>query len=73
VSWWVRAACRNTDTNVFFPDKGESTGPAKRICAGCPVQAPCLEGALERDERFGVWGGLSERERRKLKRRQRVA
>ncbi len=73
MSWWTKAACRGTDTNVFFPDKGESTRPAKRICATCDVTAECLQAALERDDRFGVYGGLSERERRRLKRRSRVA
>jgi WhiB family redox-sensing transcriptional regulator len=53
---------------VFFPEKGGSTREAKRICGECPVRAECLEYALEEDERFGIWGGMSERERRKLKR-----
>ena len=51
---------------MFFPDKGESARPAKRVCAGCEVRAECLQEALDRGERFGVWGGLSERERRAL-------
>src|ERR687895_770109 len=66
--WQERALCAQTDPEAFFPEKGGSTKEAKRICAGCEVRAECLEYALANDERFGIWGGLSERERRKLKR-----
>ncbi|MGH3693191.1 MAG: WhiB family transcriptional regulator [Pseudonocardiaceae bacterium] len=66
--WQERALCAQTDPEAFFPEKGGSTREAKRICAGCEVRAECLEYALAFDERFGIWGGLSERERRKLKR-----
>jgi WhiB family redox-sensing transcriptional regulator len=68
-SWQERALCAQTDPEAFFPEKGGSTREAKRICTGCEVRAECLEYALEHDERFGIWGGLSERERRRLKRR----
>jgi WhiB family transcriptional regulator, redox-sensing transcriptional regulator len=68
-TWQERALCAQTDPEAFFPEKGGSTREAKRICAGCEVRAECLEYALEHDERFGIWGGLSERERRRLKRR----
>ena len=54
---------------AFFPEKGGSTREAKRVCATCEVREECLQYALANDERFGIWGGLSERERRKLKRR----
>ncbi len=67
--WQERALCAQTDPEAFFPEKGGSTREAKRICAGCEVRAECLEYALAFDERFGIWGGLSERERRRLKRR----
>ena len=67
--WQERALCAQTDPEAFFPEKGGSTREAKRICSGCDVRAECLEYALGHDERFGIWGGLSERERRKLKRR----
>jgi WhiB family redox-sensing transcriptional regulator len=71
----MRAACRDVPTDTFYPERGDplGTGPAKRICAGCPVRAECLADALERGDPWGVWGGLSERERRRLKRRGRVA
>ncbi|MGH3898612.1 MAG: WhiB family transcriptional regulator [Pseudonocardiaceae bacterium] len=67
--WQERALCAQTDPEAFFPEKGGSTREAKRICAGCEVRAECLEYALAFDERFGIWGGLSERERRRLKHR----
>ena len=67
--WQERALCAQTDPEAFFPEKGGSTREAKRICSGCEVRAECLEYALAHDERFGIWGGLSERERRRHKRR----
>jgi WhiB family transcriptional regulator, redox-sensing transcriptional regulator len=66
--WQERALCAETDPEAFFPEKGGSTREAKRICSGCEVRAECLEYALAHDERFGIWGGLSERERRRVKR-----
>ena len=66
--WQERALCAQTDPEAFFPEKGGSTREAKRICSGCDVRAECLEYALAHDERFGIWGGLSERERRRLRR-----
>ena len=69
LGWQERALCAQTDPEAFFPEKGGSTREAKRVCTGCEVRAECLEYALANDERFGIWGGLSERERRKLKRR----
>lgn len=69
LSWQERALCAQTDPEAFFPEKGGSTREAKRVCTTCEVREECLEYALEHDERFGIWGGLSERERRKLKRR----
>ena len=66
--WADKAKCLVAEPETFFPEKGGSTREAKRICTGCPVKAECLEYALDNDERFGIWGGLSERERRKLRR-----
>jgi WhiB family redox-sensing transcriptional regulator len=66
--WQEKALCAQTDPEAFFPEKGGSTREAKRICMGCEVRDACLEYALAHDERFGIWGGLSERERRRLKR-----
>ncbi|MGY5765934.1 WhiB family transcriptional regulator [Brachybacterium sp. DNPG3] len=69
LTWQERALCAQTDPEAFFPEKGGSTREAKKVCVSCEVRAECLEYALQNDERFGIWGGLSERERRKLKRR----
>ncbi|QQM66987.1 WhiB family transcriptional regulator [Actinomyces weissii] len=69
LAWQERALCAQTDPESFFPEKGGSTREAKQVCHSCPVSQECLEYALANDERFGIWGGLSERERRKLKRR----
>ena len=67
LAWQSDALCGQTDPEAFFPEKGGSTRDAKKICASCEVRAQCLEYALQNDERFGIWGGLSERERRKLR------
>jgi WhiB family redox-sensing transcriptional regulator len=67
-SWQERALCAQTDPEAFFPEKGGSTREAKKVCTGCEVRGECLDYALMNDERFGIWGGLSERERRRLKR-----
>jgi WhiB family transcriptional regulator, redox-sensing transcriptional regulator len=69
LGWQDQALCAQTDPEAFFPEKGGSTREAKKVCASCDVRAQCLEYALENDERFGIWGGLSERERRRLKKR----
>lgn len=68
VNWQDYGACAQTSPEEFFPEKGQTTREAKRICGACIVRAECLEYALANDEPFGVWGGLSERERRRLKR-----
>jgi WhiB family redox-sensing transcriptional regulator len=62
-----RALRAQTDPEAFFPEKGGSTREAKKVCLTCDVRAECLDYALQHDERFGIWGGLSERERRRLK------
>ena len=66
--WQERALCAQTDPEAFFPEKGGSTREAKKVCTSCDVRAQCLEYALTFDERFGIWGGLSERERRRIRR-----
>jgi WhiB family transcriptional regulator, redox-sensing transcriptional regulator len=67
LEWQERALCAQTDPEAFFPEKGGSTREAKRVCGSCEVRVECLEYALANDERFGIWGGLSERERRRVK------
>lgn len=66
-AWQERALCAQTDPEAFFPCKGGSVREAKRICQGCEVRSECLEYAIAHDERFGIWGGMTERERRKIK------
>ncbi|MBO1032094.1 WhiB family transcriptional regulator [Tessaracoccus sp. SD287] len=69
LAWQEQALCAQTDPEAFFPEKGGSTREAKKVCETCTVKQECLEYALANDERFGIWGGLSERERRRLRRR----
>jgi WhiB family redox-sensing transcriptional regulator len=66
--WRESALCAEVDPEAFFPEKGGSTRAAKEICRRCLVRAECLRFAITHDERFGVWGGLSDRERRQLRR-----
>ena len=68
LGWQALARCTETDPDAFFPEQGEPNTRAKMICRGCEVRGECLGYALEHDEPFGIWGGLSERERRALKR-----
>ncbi|MFD6153385.1 WhiB family transcriptional regulator [Streptomyces sp. NPDC060243] len=77
MEWMHRAACTDTDPELFFPVSTEGPGAvqreeAKRVCAGCPVRAECLEYALESKQNSGVWGGLDERERAALHRGRRT-
>lgn len=60
------ALCAQTDPEAFYPEHGESTTAAKTVCAACPVRAACLDYALRRHERHGIWGGLTARQRRTL-------
>jgi WhiB family transcriptional regulator, redox-sensing transcriptional regulator len=72
-SWREFARCRGVDPEVFYPvsDDDEAADEAKAVCALCPVREPCLEFALSTREKNGVWGGLTERERRRVLRRRR--
>jgi WhiB family redox-sensing transcriptional regulator len=70
-SWRDRAACRGLDPDIFYPVSDDDAEPAKEICAACPVREACLEYALVNRERDGVWGGATERERRRLIRQRR--
>lgn len=69
--WHQRAACRGEDTAQFFVARGESTAPAKALCATCPVQQECRDFALSLPltDCHGVWGGTSQKERKRLRRR----
>lgn len=70
LEWQLRALCRHEPVETFFPEKKfpHNTAAAKAICRDCPVSAECLQYALNRNERHGVWGGLNDKERRKLRR-----
>lgn len=69
--WERRAACRGLDPTIFYPVSEEDAVEAKAVCAACGVQETCLEYALGERERDGVWGGATERERRRIIRRRR--
>ena len=66
--WQEEANCLGVDPDLFFPERGASTREAKAVCRGCEVRVDCLEYALAHGEKFGIWGGLSERERRRVRR-----
>ncbi|MGH8979539.1 MAG: WhiB family transcriptional regulator [Acidimicrobiales bacterium] len=76
-TWRKWAACRGIDVEVFFPDPDSDSDeevdaePAKAVCGVCPVRQACLEHALANREREGVWGGATERERRRILRQRR--
>jgi WhiB family redox-sensing transcriptional regulator len=71
LSWRQRAACRGADPDIFYPASDEEAEPAKAICGQCSVRQPCLEYALANRERDGIWGGATERERRRIIRQRR--
>lgn len=72
-SWRDDALCREVDPELFFPEQGRPTREAKLICMRCGVRTECLEDALRRREKYGVWGGVSERDRRGMIARRREA
>lgn len=71
--WQDYANCMGVDPDLFFPERGASTREAKEVCKGCVVREDCLEYALAGGEKFGIWGGLSERERRRIRRQRSIA
>lgn len=77
VTWMVEAACRTGDVDPawWFPDRGPVNDGwrARQICATCPVRVECLDYAVETGQRYGIWGGLGEKERRRRARSRRVA
>ncbi len=72
-SWMAKGNCRDEPPSRFFPSDGVGVDVARRICATCPVKEPCLEYALDQRVDHGVWGGASERERRRILKRRRAA
>ena len=71
LSWRQKGACRGLDPQIFYPVSDEEADEAKAVCASCVVQKPCLEWALANRERDGVWGGATEKERRRIVRQRR--
>ncbi|MGH9065550.1 MAG: WhiB family transcriptional regulator [Acidimicrobiales bacterium] len=72
-AWMAEGKCRELPPGIFFPSDGVGVEAARRVCAECPVREPCLEYALVNRIDHGVWGGASERERRRIARRRRIA
>ena len=72
-TWQDDANCLGVDPDLFFPERGASTREAKEVCRGCIVRVDCLEYALANGEKFGIWGGMSERERRRIRRARSLA
>lgn len=72
-TWQLLANCLGQDPDLFFPERGASTKEAKAVCQGCEVRGDCLEYALANEEKFGIWGGLSDRERRRILRQRALA
>jgi WhiB family redox-sensing transcriptional regulator len=73
LAWQDYANCRGADADLFFPERGASTRKAKAICGACEVKDECLESAIVNGEKFGIWGGMSERERRRVRKQRQVA
>jgi len=73
LAWQDYSNCRGADADLFFPERGASTRKAKAICNACQVKAECLEFAIIQSEKFGIWGGLSERERRRIRKERSIA
>ena len=71
ISWRQRGACHGLDPSIFFPDPEENAEEAKSICAICSVRISCLEHALSSREKDGVWGGTTDKERRRIIRQRR--
>jgi WhiB family transcriptional regulator, redox-sensing transcriptional regulator len=67
VDWQTKARCTEVDPEIFFPERGGSSKAARAVCSNCDVRMQCLEYALNNKEQFGIWGGTSERERRRLR------
>lgn len=73
--WRRQAACRTEDPDLSFPAQGDMTtvAEAKAVCARCPVRRPCLDFAIASNERSGIWGGLSRKDRNRIRNRRRDA
>lgn len=68
MAWSAYGGCASADPDLFFPEPGADTAPAREICRSCPVRRMCLDYALETRQKFGIWGGMTENQRRRLRR-----
>jgi WhiB family redox-sensing transcriptional regulator len=66
-AWMLEGLCRQADGDAWFPEKGQHANEAVAVCQACPVQAECLQYALDHDERYGLWGGLTPPQRAQLR------
>ena len=73
LAWQDEANCKGAKADLFFPERGASTRTAKGICRECQVRLDCLEFAITTSEKFGIWGGMSERERRRVRKERQIA
>ncbi len=73
LAWQEYANCMGVDPDLFFPERGTSTREAKEVCRGCVVRDDCLDYALKNGEKFGIWGGMSERQRRRVRTQRNIA
>ena len=73
LAWQHYANCLGVDPELFFPERGVSTREARAVCQGCVVKDECLDFAIRNSEKFGIWGGKSERERRRVRRQRALA
>jgi WhiB family redox-sensing transcriptional regulator len=71
LKWWDLGACRGLEASIFYPDDDVEADVAKSVCAQCGVRSACLEYAISHRERAGVWGGATERDRRRIIRQRR--
>ncbi len=71
LKWWDMGACRGLDASIFYPDDDDEASAAKAVCESCHVRVECLEHALAVREKSGVWGGATERDRRRIIRQRR--
>lgn len=68
MAWSAYGSCASVDPDLFFPEPGADTSAARAICRDCPVRRMCLDHALETNQKFGIWGGMTENQRRRLRR-----
>lgn len=68
MAWANSGRCSGVDPDLFFPERGQDAGPAKALCRQCPVRAACLSWALDTGQKHGIWGGMTESQRRRLRR-----